>query len=163
MKTVEFDSQFIEKEFVRAYFDFRLNQFKGRKLTWIIIAAPLLSFALTFLLSGEIDYSNLWIFLILPVFFLVILYSAKRVFSTSKRAGSLLHYYFDDEFYRATGDDFKLETKVNSFLKVVSTKKWLFLYTNREIASFIKKNDIPTEKLPILNQIFDENGVENNL
>lgn len=163
MKIVEFDSQFTEKEFVRAYIDFRLNQFKGRKLTWIIVALPFLSFVLTFLLSGEADYSNLWIFLILPVFFLVIWYSAKRAFATSNRAGTLLHYYFDDEFYRGTGDDFKLETRINSFLKVVSTKKWLFLYTNREIASLIKKNDIPTEKLPILKQIFDENGVENNL
>lgn len=162
MNFVDFKYQFSEKEYVKAFIYFTFRRF-STKIVLIIfllsgIVNPLISYY-----NQSLELESFWILLCLPFILFGFHSAAKKIYRSSERFSSEIYNSFDDEYYKVSGKDFKSEIKISSFFKVEKNKKWIFVFTSKRQAFFLKTEDITAENNIVLKKIFDHNDIKNNL
>lgn len=163
MNFVEFKYQFTEKEFIKAALYLRFKNIKFRIFCILLLILSILNIAFNYYLNQPLNIVDFWQLLLFPLFIIFIIFESKKVFRSSERNSSVIYNSYDDEFYKTSGKDFKTEIKISSIFKVKKTKHWIYIYTLKGYAQFLKTKDISHENQIILKKIFDENKVKNNL
>lgn len=162
MNFVDFKYQFSEKEYVKAFIYFAFRRLSTKIVLTIFlltgISHPIISYY-----NDSIDLSSFWILLCLPFFIYGFYSAAKKIYRSSERFSSEIYNSFDDEYYRVSGKDFKSEVRISSFFKIEKHNKWIFIFTSKRQALFLKTEDVTPENNVVLKKIFDHNNIKNNL
>jgi hypothetical protein len=163
MNFVAFKYRFTEKEFIKAALYLRFKNAKIRIFCFFLLIVGLVNIALNYHLNQKLDLADFWILLLFPLFFLFLVFGDRKVFRSSERNSLEIYNSFDDENYKASGKDFKTEIKISTIFKVEKTKHWIYIFTLKGYAQFLKTKDVSDDNLKILKLIFDKNKVKNNL
>lgn len=162
MNFVDFKYQFSEKEYVKAFIYFTFRRF-STKIVLIIFLLSGILYPIISYYNDSLDLASFWILFCLP-FFIFGFYSAvKKIYRSSERFSSEIYNSFDDEYYKVSGKDFKSEVRISSFFNVEKHKKWIFIFTSKRQALFLKTEDVTPEINIALKKIFDRNNIKNNL
>ncbi len=106
---------------------------------------------------------------LLPALIVVIIFGSlmyfgiRRSYTGNKRAGETIAYSFADENLVIQGESFRSELSWDKVYKVSTSKNWLLVWQNRQIANAIPKASIPEGGLTVIKNVLDKNGVKNNL
>lgn len=162
MNFVDFKYQFSEKEYVKAFIYFAFRRL-STKIVLIIFLFAGISHPIISYYDHSLDLSSFWILFCLPFIVFGFYSAAKKIYRSSERFSSEIYNSFDDEYYKVSGKDFKSEVRISSFFKVEKHKNWIFIFTSKRQAIFLKTEDVTPEINAVLKKIFDHNNIKNNL
>lgn len=152
-----------QKEFIDANFAMLYSKTGIKIFTGVIIFSLLISIASAILNSTLPPIGLLIPLAVLIAVYLLTYFNAKKNYTAERGASEQVEYEFNDELLLIKGESFQSQLTWNKIYKLTQTKKWLWIWTNRQLAIPIPKRAVSSEHIISLKKIAKANKVKHKL